>query len=152
METVRVGIIGSGNISNAHVTAFRAVPGVEVVAQHSRNPERGRAFCENNRIPDRHDKLEDLLARDDVHAVTVALANHVHAEYTLAAIEAGKHVIVEKPLCLAMDDGRRMVDAARERGVVLGYAEELCYLPKFVRARELADAGAVGDPFSLNAR
>ncbi|MCC6156773.1 MAG: Gfo/Idh/MocA family oxidoreductase [Deltaproteobacteria bacterium] len=147
MKTVRIGIIGSGWISVTHMEAFRALAGVKVVAQHSRDEIRAKAFCKAQGIPAHHSDLKEMLARKDIDAVTVSLPNSLHAPYALQAIRAGKHVIVEKPLCLTLAEADEMIAAAKKAGVIIGYAEELCYIPKFVRAKELADSGAIGDVF-----
>ncbi|MCB9476498.1 MAG: Gfo/Idh/MocA family oxidoreductase [Deltaproteobacteria bacterium] len=147
MKTVRVGIIGAGWISITHLEAFRTLPGVEIVAQWSPTPDKGLAFCKANGIPDRHDNLDEMLARDDIDVVTVSTANHVHAELALKAMDAGKHVIIEKPLCLKLEDADALIAKGKEKGLVIGYAEELCYAPKYVRAKELADSGGLGDIF-----
>ena len=70
--------------------------------------------------------------------------NRLHAEQALAALEAGKHVVVEKPLCLTMDEADALCAAAARHGRVLGYAENLCFAPLYRRARELIREGAVG--------
>jgi len=147
MKAVRAAIVGSGSIARAHVRALASLPGVQVVAQHSRDPARGKAFCRRHGIPDHHGRFEDLLARRDVDVLTLAVPNHLHCPFTVQAAEAGKHVIVEKPLALTLSEADRMIEAGDAAGVVIAYAEELCYLPKFVEAKRLADAGAIGDVF-----
>jgi len=147
MKTIRVGQFGSGFISDVHHRSFAGLPGVEVVAQHDNDIVRGKAFCKAHGIPDFHEDPEDLISRKDVDVVTLGLPNFLHAPFALKAIAAGKHVIVEKPLALTLGDVDAMIEAARKAGVIIGYAEELCYLPKFVEAKRLADAGAIGDVF-----
>jgi predicted dehydrogenase len=70
--------------------------------------------------------------------------NSLHAEVTVAAAQAGKHVICEKPLCLNLQEADRMIEACRQAKVHLMYAEELCFAPKYVRAKLLVDEGALG--------
>jgi predicted dehydrogenase len=97
-------------------------------------------------VPDHRDLLEGL---DEVDAVTIALPNHLHADVALAALESKKHVVVEKPLCLTLAEADRLIAAAAHHRRLLGYAEELCFAPKYVRAKELADQGVLGRLFKV---
>jgi predicted dehydrogenase len=90
------------------------------------------------------DELDALLADPRVELVCVNSPNRLHAEQALAALEAGKHVLVEKPLCLTLDEADALCAAAARHGRVLGYAENLCFSPLYRRARELIREGAVG--------
>jgi myo-inositol 2-dehydrogenase/D-chiro-inositol 1-dehydrogenase len=90
------------------------------------------------------DELPALLADADVRLVCVNSPNRLHAAQALAALEAGKDVVVEKPLCLTLDEADSLCAAARRHGRMLGYAENLCFAPLYRRARELLREGAVG--------
>ena len=90
------------------------------------------------------DELGALLADPRVELVCVNSPNRLHAEQALAALEAGKHVVVEKPLCLTTADADALCATAARHGRVLGYAENLCFAPLYRRARELIREGAVG--------
>jgi myo-inositol 2-dehydrogenase/D-chiro-inositol 1-dehydrogenase len=81
--------------------------------------------------------------------VVVCAPNDLHCEITLAAFAAGKHVVVEKPLCLNLAEADRMVTAGRAARRKLMYAEELCFAPKYVRLKQLLDSGALGKPTLL---
>jgi predicted dehydrogenase len=87
-----------------------------------------------------------------VDIVIVCLPNDLHAAVTIDAAEAGKHVICEKPLATNLDEAERMIGACRARGVMLALAEELCFVPKFVRVSELREVGALGKIFSVHQR
>lgn len=151
-DKVRFGLIGSGWITNVHLRALRAIPEASVVASadYPRKRDRagrGEAFAREQSIPRYYADYREMLADPNVEAVTVALPNSLHAEVTIAALEAGKHAIVEKPLCLSMADADRIVRLAKEKNLAVGYAEELCYCPKLVRGKQLADRGAIGSVF-----
>src|SRR5207247_9098993 len=79
-----------------------------------------------------------------VELVWIAAPNRLHAPITLDAAKAGKHVVCEKPLCLTIEEADAMIDACRKAGVLLLYAEELFFAPKYVKAKQLADEGAFG--------
>ncbi len=147
MKNVRVALIGTGWISEVHVQAFRAVPGCEVVCQHSIDPIRGKMFRDKYHVPEFCESFEAVLARPDIDAVTIALPNHLHFPFALQAAKAGKHLIVEKPLCLTLPEADELLDVCKKNGLVLGYAEELCYVPKYVHAKRVADSGGLGKVF-----
>ena len=154
-DPVRVGLIGSGWITEQHLAAFEAAPETVAVAladyprDRGGRPGRGEAVAAQAGLTRYYPDYRRLLEQDDVELVTVALPNALHAEVTLAALEAGKHVVVEKPLCLRLEDADRIVALAEQKGLTVGYAEELCFCPKFVRAKELVDAGGLGRVFFL---
>ena len=147
MKIVRVGQVGSGFIGKVHAKCFQMLQNVEVVAQHCNDSARGKAHCAELGIPDRYDSYEEMLARKDIDVVSIGIPNFLHAEFALKAIAAGKHVICEKPLALTLEEADAMIEAAKKVGVIIGYAEELCYLPKFVEAKRIADTGALGEVF-----
>jgi predicted dehydrogenase len=147
MSQVKVGLIGTGFVADLHAAAFAMLPDAEVVAVASPTPGKARAFAERRGIPHAFEDYRDLLAVRDIELVTLALPNDRHAEATLAAAQAGKHVVCEKPLCRTLEEADRMIEACRRAGVLLLYAEELCFAPKYVRAKRLADEGALGRVF-----
>ena len=85
-----------------------------------------------------------MLDLPEVDLVVLGLPNDLHCEATCLAAEAGKHVVVEKPMALSLAECDRMIAACERAGVMLGYAEELCFAPKYVRLKQLVDEGALG--------
>jgi len=150
MKEIKVGMIGSGFIARVHCQALATLPGVRVTAQCSPNEQRRLAFVKELGISESYPDHRQLLAEARVDVVVVATPNHLHAPMALDVISAGKHVIMEKPLCLTLDQADQIIDAARRQGVLVAYAEELCFVPKYLRAKELADAGAVGQVYRVN--
>ncbi|RJO68109.1 MAG: gfo/Idh/MocA family oxidoreductase [Myxococcales bacterium] len=146
---LRVGLIGAGWISTVHYDALKAIGGCEVVAQADIDPDRLKAFGESRPVRDYYPSHHELLKRKDIDVVTVAVPNRLHAPLTLDVLKAGKHVIVEKPLCLTIAEAEEIVDLSRRKGLVVGYGEELCYVPKFVRMKQIADSGALGDVYMV---
>jgi predicted dehydrogenase len=123
------------------------VPEAEVVAVASPPPGQAKAFARERGIPKAYEDYRDLLALKEVDVVTLGIPNHLHAQVAVDAAKAGKHVICEKPLCRTLEEADRMIDACRKAGVLLMYAEELCFAPKYVRARQLVEEGALGRVF-----
>jgi predicted dehydrogenase len=142
MDKVRVGLIGSGFVSAIHYEALRRVPRAEVVAVAS--PRGATRFAAERGIPRGFADYRQLLECRDVDMVVVGVPNDLHCRITVDAAAAGKHVVVEKPLALNLDEADRMIEACRQARVKLMYAEELCFAPKYVRLKELVDEGALG--------
>jgi myo-inositol 2-dehydrogenase / D-chiro-inositol 1-dehydrogenase len=144
METVRVGLIGSGFVSSIHYEAFRNVPGSVVVAVASTTPGRAEKFAADRGIAHHFTDCRRLLDLKEVDLVVLGIPNDLHCEMTCLAAEAGKHIVVEKPMALNLTECDRMIAACQRAGVILGYAEELCFAPKYVRLRQLIAEGAIG--------
>ncbi len=145
VDKVRVGMIGSRFIAEIHAESLKRIPDADVVAVASPTEEHVSSFADTHGIPNWHTEYRDLIARDDVDMVTIGAPNDLHCEMVLACAEAGKHVVCEKPLCRTMEEAERMVAACDEAGIKFMYAEELLFAPKYVRAKDLIDSGAIGD-------
>jgi myo-inositol 2-dehydrogenase / D-chiro-inositol 1-dehydrogenase len=144
MHEVGVGLVGSGFIAETHAGAFALLPSAGVRAVASPTEGHAAAFAERHGIPVAETDFRRLVEREDVDVVSVAAPNHLHRDIALAAAAAGKHVICEKPLARTLAEADDMIAACRAAGVLLCYAEELCFVPKYVRAKELVDEGALG--------
>ena len=142
--TVRIGIVGSGFVASLQAQALKLVPDAAIVAAASPNAEHVWTFARTFGIRHAFVEYRDMLEGDLVDAVTVACPNDLHCEVTLAAAAAGKHVFVDKPLALNLAQCDRMIKACRDHHVLLMYGENLCFAPKYVRARDLAQEGALG--------
>jgi len=145
--SVRVGIVGSQFVAALHAEGLRHVPGAEVVAAASPNPEHIWEFHKRFAIPHAFADYHDMISSGLIDAITVACPNDLHCEVTLAAAAAGKHVFVDKPLAMNLAECDRMIEACAKAGVILMYGENLCFAPKYVRAKQLADEGALGDVY-----
>ena len=147
-KTVKVGLIGAGFVTDLHEFSFRHyVPDAEIVAVASPTPGKAARFAKERGIPHAFDNYRDLLALKEIDVITVAIPNDLHAQVTVDAARAGKHVICEKPLCNTLEEADHMIDECRKQGVLLLYAEELLFAPKYVRAKTLIDEGALGKVF-----
>jgi predicted dehydrogenase len=148
MKPVRIGLLGSGFIADLHAHAIKMIPSeMELAAVASPSQGKAAKFAQERGLSESFTSLEDMLKKADVDVVAIGIPNDKHrwACETIAA--AGKHVICEKPLCVTVADADAMIDACRKAGVLLCYAEELCFAPKYVRAKMLAEEGALGRPF-----
>ena len=148
MTPVRVGLLGSGFITDIHAHAMKSIPlDIEIAAVASPTPGKAAKFAKHFGIPQAFTSLEEMLKKADVDAVTIAIPNNLHCWACETIAKAGKHVICEKPLCVTVAEADRMIDVCRKHGVLLCYAEELCFAPKYVRAKQLIKEGAIGRPF-----
>lgn len=150
MKQVKVAVLGAGFVSDIHLESYhRFVPQAEVVAVYSRSSQRAEAFAAKHNIPQWYDDLDAIIQNSGCDIVDICLPNFLHAEATLKAAAAGKHVIIEKPLAVTLEEADAMIDACKKAGVKLMYAEELCFAPKYERVRHLVKEGAIGDIYML---
>ena len=145
MSKLRIGILSTADIARRKVVpGMRTAERVEVVAIASRAPGQARRVADELGIPRAHESYEALLGDAEVDAVYIPLPNHLHAEWTIAAARAGKHVLCEKPLALTAADAQRMVDACRDEGVRLMEAFMYRLHPSWVAVRDLVASGRIG--------
>lgn len=144
MKRWRLGLVGCGWISEVYAKALAEVPGAEALACCARSQESASAFAERLGIPHPCADWRELVARDDIDVVVVGVPNSLHHAVTVAALEAGKHVVVEKPLAVTLEEARDIVAVSARTGFGVAYAENLCFAPKYVRAKQLVEAGTLG--------
>ena len=144
---MRWGLIGAGDIVRKRVgEALRDGRGCELVAVSRGRPELVDAFARDVGARRSHADWRDLVRDPGIDAVYVATPVHLHAEQTIAAAEAGKHVLCEKPMAIDAADCDRMIAACRGAGVRLGIAYYRHFYPAVLRAKALIASGAIGEP------
>lgn len=148
-KKIKVGLVGSQFISHIHANALRRCPDAEVLAVASPTAGHAEAFATKQGIAHHFTDYRQMLAMPELDLIVVGAPNDLHCGITLDAAAAGKHVIMEKPLCLNLAQADQMIDACRRAKVKLMYAEELCFTPKYVRLKQLLDSGALGAPTLL---
>ncbi len=142
---LRLGVLGAARIAPmALLRPARQLPEVAVVAVAARNPARAQRFASKHGIARVHASYEALLADPDIDAVYNPLPNGLHCEWTIKALQAGKHVLCEKPIAANATEAQRMADTARETGRVLVEAFHWRYHPLAARMREIIDNGELG--------
>jgi predicted dehydrogenase len=146
----KVAVLGAGFIADIHLESFaRFVPDAQITAVFSRTAEHAERVAKHWGIPQWFTDVDELIAKADCEVVDICLPNFLHHRTAVAAARAGKHVIIEKPLCMTLEEADDMIAVCREHGRKLMYAEELCFAPKYERVRHLAKEGAVGDIYML---
>jgi predicted dehydrogenase len=147
---LRWGILATGGIAHAFAQDLRT-SGRDLTAVGSRRREAADAFADEFGIAHAHGSYEDLVADPDVDIVYISTPHPLHAENAILALEAGKHVLVEKPFTLNAAEASRVRDVAAEKGLLAMEAMWTRYLPHMVRVRELIADGALGDIRALTA-
>src|SRR5512139_3822581 len=143
-RVLRWGILGAARINRMVIPALRGSAGNRLLAVASRDPAKAAAYAGEWGIDRVHGSYEALLADPEIDAAYVPLPNHLHAEWTIRAACAGKHVLCEKPLALTVAEVDAIGAAARESGVVVAEAFMYRHHPQTLKVKELVDGGAVG--------
>lgn len=151
MKTIGWGVLGCGDITDKRgAPAINADPHSRLISFQSRSAAQAEGFAASHHSERWTTHRSELLADPEVDAVHVATEHHRHCEDVLAAAEAGKHVLCEKPLATSVEDGRRMIEVCRANGVALQVAYYRRYYPKMLRIKELLDEGVIGQPVSAH--
>jgi D-xylose 1-dehydrogenase (NADP+, D-xylono-1,5-lactone-forming) len=140
---LRVGILGAARIAGSFMWGAKSSSRVEVVAIASRDPARAQAFAGAHGLP-RACSYDELLAAPEVEAVYIPLPNSMHAEWSIAAARAGKHVLCEKPLAMSEAEAQAMFDAADAHGKILVEAFPYMFQPQTLEIERLIRSGAIG--------
>jgi predicted dehydrogenase len=143
---LRIGILGAAPIAVAAlIRPARRLPNVEVAAVAARDPDRARRYAARQRIPGMHRSYAALLDDPTIEAVYIALPNSLHAEWTIKALLAGKHVLCEKPLANNASEAMQMQRAAAEAGRILVEGFHYRYHPLASRLKAILDSGEIGN-------
>lgn len=145
IQTLRWGILGAGNIAKKFARAMAKAKHGRLAAVASRGADKATAFATEFAIPTAHGSYEALLADPQVDAVYIATPHPLHPRWAIAACEAGKHVLCEKPVALNAWQSEAMVQAAKEHGVLLMEAYMYRCHPQTARVVELVQSGIIGE-------
>lgn len=148
-KTLRIAIAGIGVGAKAVMRALRQLPHFELVAAADLRKEARDTF-ERTFHGRTYDSVEDLCADSEVDIVWVSTPNHLHCEHTLIAVQAGKHVVVEKPMALNLDEAERMADAAERGGVQLMCGHTASLMPAYQAMRDVIRSGELGEVRAIN--
>lgn len=147
MKKVRIGVLGAAKIAREKVIpAMQRGKLTEVVAIASRNADAARAVADELNIPKAHGSYESLLKDRNVDAVYIPLPNHLHVEWTIKAMNRGKHVLCEKPMGLNDEEVNRIINATvTAPDIKIMEAFMYRFHPQWVEAKQLVDQGGIGD-------
>ena len=142
---VRIGVLGAAAIvPQALTNPTRSVPEASVVAIAARDPARAKSFARKHHISRVHQTYNDLINDPDIDAIYNPLPNSLHAEWTIRALQAGKHVLCEKPFASNAQEAEEMAKVASETGLVLSEAFAYRYHPLTARIKEIIANGELG--------
>jgi predicted dehydrogenase len=150
-EPLRVGVVGAG-IGAGYIAGFQKQPGVQVHAICARTTNRLQPLVEKYHIPRAYTDYEAMLAREPLDIVVVATPNYLHHPMTLAALNAGKHVLCDKPLALNVMQAREMVDRAEQTGRKHFVPFIWRFVPAAAYVKELIASGFLGESYHANVR
>lgn len=147
-----VALVGLGKISDAHFLGWKAAKEAEVKIVLDTDGARAEAKAVQYHILEYGTDLQAMLQRSDIDIVDLAVPHFLHAPYSIAALNAGKHVLVEKPVATKLSDAEEMIRTAQKTGKKLMVAEPIRFSPSHKRADRLIKEGLVGDPFLFTTR
>jgi len=147
---IRVAVVGAGYWGPNLIRNFAACPDTQLVAVCDRDQERLANVLGGYPGVKAVPEFDDLLAREDIHAVAIATPVETHAPMGLAALRAGKHVLVEKPLAASVYDAELLVDAAKQAGRVLMVDHTFIYSGPVQKIKQIIDSGEIGDLYFID--
>ncbi|MEQ1614415.1 MAG: Gfo/Idh/MocA family oxidoreductase, partial [Hyphomicrobiaceae bacterium] len=145
-QPLRIGILGAAKIARAFTKAVAGAETLKVTAVASRDAANAAAYAKEEGIPRSFGSYDALIADPDIDAIYNPLPNNMHAEWSIKAVAAGKHVLCEKPLAVSGAEARSMFEAARKHNVHLVEAYPYMSQPQTLKVRELMRSGAIGKP------
>ena len=152
MSKVRVGFIGAGRISTLHALAYDENPTGELVAIADRDEQLANEQAANWSVKSVYSDYREMLASSEIDAVEILLPHHLHLPVTLDALSAGKHVSLQKPMCLDMNEARLIVEAAEKADVTFRMVENYRTYEPYMRAKSMLKAGEIGDPIGMRVK
>ena len=152
MDKLRIGFVGAGIMSEKHAQVYRTHPNCEMVAVCDLNEDRARDFAAQFDLPDTFRTHQEMLSGAELDLVSVCTPDFAHAEPTVDAANAGKHVLVEKPLAVTVGDAEAMIDAAQRNGVKLMAQFSHRWATAYRHTKDLLAEGDLGEPVMAYAR
>ncbi len=147
MKKLRWGLIGCGDISRKRIApALKALEQCELVAVARANHALAESFAQEFGAKRWYKNWRDLINDDEIDAVYLATPVYLHAEQTIAAAEAGKHVLCEKPMAMNAEDCERMIETCKKHEVTFGVAYYRHFYPVITRVKEIILSGEIGEP------
>jgi predicted dehydrogenase len=151
MKPVQIAVIGTGSISSSHLDSYKNNPDVNIYAVCDLNKDRAQAAADKYGAEKVYTDYRELLANASIGAVSICTWNNMHAEISIAALEAGKHVLVEKPLCRTVEEALRVQEAVEKSGKLLQVGFVRRYDTNAQLLRSMADRGEFGEIYFAKA-
>lgn len=151
-EQVGFGVIGTGVWGETHLKAYSSAPQIKLVAVCDKNEQLGRRRAEQYGAESFTTDYREVLANPEIKAVSVVTPDLLHREIAIAAAEAGKHVLIEKPMATKVEDCQAIIEAARANGVTIMVDFHNRFNPSFVALKNAIKAGQMGEPQMMSLR
>jgi UDP-N-acetylglucosamine 3-dehydrogenase len=152
MDRLRIGVIGLGWFGEIHCETIVGIPNMELAALCTRTPERLAQQAEKFGVKKTYRDYREMLADKDIDAVSIVTMWDQHTDPTIAALEAGKHVFLEKPMASTVADCRKIIAAAKEAKGVLQIGHIVRFNPRYRMAKQAIDEGRIGKIVALSSR
>ncbi len=149
---IKLGILGTGVISLLHMRALEKLDNAMVVAICDIDKERLQQKAAEWNVPKQYTNYDNMLQDPEIDAVEILTPQHLHAEMAIAALKAGKHVSVQKPMSVTLEQAKEMVRAAGNSDRIARVYENFRFYPAISKAKALIDAGEIGEPLSLRCK
>jgi predicted dehydrogenase len=149
---VRIGLLGSGFVSNFYMLGLRDVAGWEMPVVASPIGDHARKFAQKWSIAEASADIDGVIARKDLDLIVLGVPNHLHMDLAVRCARAGKHVVCTKPLARNRREAKTMLDAVEAAGVLHGYAETEVFSPAVMKARAYIEQGGIGKVLTLRSR
>lgn len=148
MKKIKVGLAGLGFIGPAHIEALRRIPGIEVVAVSENSNDLAKEKAQLLGIEKYHGNFNDLL-KEDIDCVHICTPNNLHYEMAKLALDAGKHVVCEKPLATTVEEGKELLELACKKGLVHAVHFNIRYYPLVRQMKVMREKGELGEIYSI---
>jgi predicted dehydrogenase len=151
LSEVNFGFVGAGQVAHWASEQVKRHPHAKLIAVSDPHEERVKALCEKLGVPHGYTKIEDLLANKEINAVYIATPNKFHASLAIQALEAGKHVILEKPFAMSATEAGQVIAAAKKAGVVFTLGMNQRYTEDSQKIKQLVESGIFGEIYHAKA-
>lgn len=152
MDSIRIGMVGTGRFAQIQARTFSAIPGVELAGFASRSSERARDVSTSFGLRKWYGSYEKLMQDPEIDAVSVCTVEAMHRDPCIAAAQAGKHVLVEKPIATTLADADAMIEAARAYGIILMVEHPMRFFLNYAKLKERISEGDFGRIIHLHSR
>ncbi|MBD3276161.1 MAG: gfo/Idh/MocA family oxidoreductase [Candidatus Marinimicrobia bacterium] len=142
-EKLGFGIVGCGSVSEIHARALKKLDSTELVAVYSRSEDNAKSVGEEHGT-DYHTDWEEFINRDDLDVVSICTPSGTHLDYGKRSAEAGKHVVVEKPIEVTVEKGQQLIDICKQNGVHLSVIFQNRFIPDVLEMKKSIDNGTIG--------
>jgi len=149
LKKLNVCIVGCGRIATLNVLGYKDNSGARVYAVCDKDESRARALAEETGADMVYTDYNAVCADPNIDVIELLTPHHLHCAMTVQACEAGKHVSVQKPMALSLTECDQMIAAAKKAGVKLKVYENFIFYPPYVKAKQMIDAGEIGDPLTI---